>query len=281
MNNHCIICDSHNADVKYPGILKCRDCGYIYADLDMTQEQFEDLYNAGYFKGEEYSDYLSDKKMLQKNFEARLATLKKYVKPEIHKSLLEIGTAYGFFLELASDNFEYAAGVDVTKQGVEYASKELNLNAYNVDLLTWDFDNKKYDVACMWDTIEHLRSPELYIQKISDNMSKDGLIAITTGDIESRVARFRKNRWRLIHPPTHAHYFSRKSLTRLLDRYGFDVIHFEYCGFTRSIDNIAYNLFVLRTNLSWLYRALKFLRITKLNLYTNLFDIMYIIARRR
>lgn len=265
----------------YPGILRCKDCGYVYADLDLTQEQFAELYNSGYFKGEEYSDYLSDKEMLQNNFKARLTTLRKYVNPEKHNSLLEVGAAYGFFLELAAREFKHVTGIDVTEQGIEYARNKLNLNAYNIDLIEWDFENRQFDVVCMWDTIEHLRSPELYIEKIANNMPPGGLIAITTGDIDSYVARFRKNKWRLIHPPTHAHYFSRKSITRLLEKYGFEVTHFEYCGFSRSVDNIAYNLFVLRSNLSWLYRVLKYLRFTKLNLYANLYDIMYVIARRK
>jgi SAM-dependent methyltransferase len=265
----------------YPAIVKCKECGYIYADLDLSQEKFEELYNSGYFKGEEYSDYISDKEMLQRNFNDRLKTLKKYIDPNIHQSLLEVGTAYGFFLELASKEFNEAVGVDVTEEGVKYARENLNLNAYVADLLEWDFKDKKINIACMWDTIEHLRSPHLYIEKISNNMDSGGLIAITTGDIDSFVARWRKNKWRLIHPPTHAHYFSKDSITRLLDKYGYDVVHFEYSGFYRSIDNIAYNLFVLRSNFSWLYRLLKFTRITKLNLYTNLYDIMYVIGRKR
>ena len=281
MNKRCIVCDSRVADPMYPGIVKCRDCGYVYADLDMTQDEFEKLYNSGYFTGEEYSDYLTDKTILQKNFNSRLDVLKKYLNPGQHKSLLEVGCAYGFFLELAKKEFNHVVGVDVTAEGVEYAQNQLNLNAYKADLLNWDFEHQQFDVVCLWDTIEHLRAPDKYLEKISENISSGGLLTITTGDIDSRMARWRKNRWRLIHPPTHAHYLSRASLTRLLDRYDFDVVHFEHCNFHRSMDNIAYNILTLRSNYSWLYRLLKKSRILNWDLSANMFDIMYVIARKR
>lgn len=133
----------------------------------------------------------------------------------------------------------------------------------------------------MWDTIEHLRAPEAYIKSISEHMPSDGLLALTTPDIDSLMSRFRKHRWRMIHPPTHAHYFSKKSITSLLDRYGYDVVYIKYCGFYRSVDNVAYILFVLRSKLSWVYKLLKALRIGELGFYTNFYDQMYVIARRR
>lgn len=265
----------------YPGIVRCNDCGYVYADLELSQHEFEVLYNSGYFKGEEYSDYLADKSIHQRNFSDRLDLLLDYVNLNQHRSLLEVGSAYGFFLELAAQKFEYVAGVDVTESGVVYSQETLNLNTNKIDLLDWDFTGRKFDVTCLWDTIEHLRRPDLYLEKISANMSSGGLLAVTTGDVKSVVAKIRKSRWRLIHPPTHAHYFSRESLTSLMARYGFEVVHFEHCGYFRSVDNIAYNLFALRSHLSWFYNMLKSLRMTSWNIYTNLYDIMYIVARKR
>ncbi|MDH5523640.1 MAG: class I SAM-dependent methyltransferase [Desulfobulbaceae bacterium] len=281
MTSRCIVCESSEADSLYSGVLKCRACDYVYADLNLSQEEFESFYTAGYFKGDEYSDYLEDKAVHQLNFSKRLDVLNRYLDPDKHRSALEIGCAYGFFLELAAKQFDYVAGVDVTEEGVAHARDVLNLNAYQTDLLEWDFESRKFDVVCMWDTIEHLRAPDLYLNMISENMPSGGVLAVTTGDISSKMAQFRKNNWRLIHPPTHAHYFSRDSITKLLDRYGFDLLHFEHCGFYRSVDNIAYNLFALRSNLSWLYKMMKLFHVTGWNIYANLYDIMYVVARRR
>ena len=167
MTLSCIVCDSVEYENLYPAIVKCKKCGYIYAVLDLSQKDYEQLYNSRYFNGEEYSDYISDKVILQKNFTARLTTLKTIIDPDVHKSLLEVGSAYGFFLDVAKNDFLEVTGVDVFEDGVNYSRDKLKLDAYVADLLTWDFNNKHYDVVCMWDTIEHLKSPQLYIKKIS------------------------------------------------------------------------------------------------------------------
>jgi hypothetical protein len=132
----------------------------------------------------------------------------------------------------------------------------------------------------MWDTIEHIRDPHLYIEKISSIVPKDGLLALTTGDIDSLLARLQRDRWCLIHPPTHIHYFSRRTIKCLLRQYGFETIYNRYCGFFRSIDNIAYNLFVLRQKRPYLYNIIKRSGLGRIDFYINLYDIMFVIARR-
>ena len=157
----------------------------------MSQSEFEALYAVGYFNGEEYSNYLSDQKNHEKNFRLRLRLFDKYIDPHKHESLLEIGCAYGFFLNLVKDKFKSVVGVDITNEGVLYAKNQLQLNAHKVDLLQWDFENYKFDIVCMWDVIEHLKSPDLYLKKISENMTSGGILSITTGDIDSVMAKFR------------------------------------------------------------------------------------------
>ena len=279
--NRCIVCENTENERFYKGILKCKKCDHIFADLRLTDEELFDLYRKNYFFGDEYSDYVADKPIIQKNFKLRLKPLETFLNPTSHKNLLEIGCAYGFFLEVAQRRFDTVKGIDITEDGVHYAREVLNLDVIQADLLKYDFGDEKFNVVCMWDTIEHLRQPQLYIEKISKQMESGALLAITTGDICSLNARIRKDKWRLIHPPTHIHYFSKKTLTNLLDHYGFDVVYTRYCGFYRSIDNIAYNILVLRHEQPRLYKLLKQLKLTEFDFYLNLYDIMYVIACKR
>lgn len=281
MKNNCIVCGSIHAKPFYTGLLKCESCHHVAADLRMTDEELFQLYKRDYFFGDEYSDYVSDKPVIQKNFQLRLRELRKFLKPNVHKQLLEIGCAYGFFLEVAQRYFDRVQGIDITEDGVRYARQILHLDVLHSDLLKHDFESQKFDVVCMWDTIEHLRQPQLYVEKISKHMERGALLTITTGDIGSLNARLRKDMWRLIHPPTHVHYFSKKTLTQMLKNYGFEVVYNRSCGFYRSIDNIAYNILVLRQKQPKTYQILKQFKITELDLYLNLYDIMYVIARKR
>jgi hypothetical protein len=91
----------------------------------------------------------------------------------------------------------------------------------------------------------------------------------------------RGKRWRQIHPPTHLHYFSKDTLARLLDRYGFEILFCGHDGMYRSVDTIAYILLNIKHKLPAVYRTLKRTKLLDWNIYLNLYDIVFIIARRR
>jgi predicted TPR repeat methyltransferase len=172
------------------------------------------------------------------------------------------------------------SGFDISQNGVDYAREKLNLDVRNEDFLKYDFHDEQFDVVCLWDTIEHLRDPHLYLEKAGGLMTRGGLIAITTGDIQSLNARWRKEKWRLLHPPTHLHFFSKKSINGMLKRYGFEVIYNKYCGFYRSLDNMAYNLLILRNKKKFIYDFLNSHGLTRSDIYLNLYDIFYVVARK-
>lgn len=279
--NRCIVCHAAHPSPLYPGLLRCGACGYVFADANLSDEELSRLYNEGFFTGEEFSDYAADEKFFRKNFAARLRVLRRFTDPARHRRLLEIGSAYGFFLDVARRDFESVEGIDITDEGVRRSRERFGVEATCGDFLAHDYGERRYDVVCLWDTIEHLREPHRFIEKIAALTDAGALLALTTGDIESLNARLRKSRWRLIHPPTHLHYFSRATMARLLARHGFEVVYDRYCGFYRSVDNVAYNVFVLRHQMRRTYALLRRTGLTKLGFYLNLYDGMYVIARRR
>ena len=278
----CIVCGtSEKPGNLYPGILRCSSCGYIYADMRLTDEELVALYNEQFFTGAEFSDYAGDERFFRKNFRLRLRVLKRFLDPLRHQSLLEIGSAYGFFLDEAKQDFTSVQGIDITDEGVRFARESFGLDVVQDDFLSHDYGGQKFDVVCMWDTIEHLRAPHDYVEKIARHTKPGALLSVTTADADSVNARLRGRHWRMIHPPTHLHYFSAKTLEKMLDRYGFDVIYNRYCGFYRSFGNVAYNVLVLRQQKPALFRALEKSGGSHLGFYLNLYDIMFVIARRR
>jgi len=276
----CEVCDQPGQPVGYAGLRRCPACTHVWADLTIDADAVQRLYQRSYFFGDEYGNYLEDRRIIEKNFSRRLATLRQFLKPQ-HARLLEIGCAYGFFLNAARPSFQSVKGIDVSQDAVEYARKELALDVQSGDLLAADPSTLDCDVACMWDTIEHLATPRRYLETVSAHMPAGGLVALTTGDIGSFNARMQKGRWRLIHPPTHLHYFTRASLTQLLDRCGFRVVHIEWPGMYRSAGGMLHNVVALKWKRAALGEWLKRTVPAGLDVYLNLHDIMFIIAERR
>jgi 2-polyprenyl-3-methyl-5-hydroxy-6-metoxy-1,4-benzoquinol methylase len=276
--NKCIICRGTKFKTLYRGLLKCSRCGHVFANVKLGKKTLSKIYNTDYFCGKEYNNYLADKEIIQKNFKLRLKILHKFINPKYHKNLLEIGCAYGFFLEIAKNNFSKVLGIDICSDGTNYARKYLNLDVITGDFLKHNFGQQNFDIVCLWDTIEHLNNPALYLNKINQITKKNSLIAITTGDISSLLANIQKEKWRLIHPPTHLHYFSKKTLIKLLNTYGFEVIYCHYAGFYRSVNAIfQLQYFKRKKSIKSLFNKIG---LNKLNFYLNLYDILYIIARK-
>jgi cyclopropane fatty-acyl-phospholipid synthase-like methyltransferase len=194
--------------------------------------------------------------------------------------LFEIGAAYGFFLEVARPMFASVRGIDVSAEASRHAREQLHLPVETGDFLSAQF-NTPIDVLCMWDTIEHLVHPDRYLEKAAGVMSRDAAICITTGDIGSLMARWRGRNWRQIHPPTHLHYFSVSTLTKLLTRCGFRIEHVSHPGMWRSVDTMAHIVLNLRHQQHRVYASLRKLGLLNWHAYLNLGDIMFVIAKRQ
>ena len=279
--SRCLVCDGAlGPHPRLPGLHECSGCGFVTADLALSEDGLRALYGADYFHGDEYADYVAEGPELRENFRRRIDTLLTYQPADERRRLFEIGAAYGFFLDEVRSFYEHVAGVDISEAAAEFARTQLDVEVVAADYLAQVLP-EQVDTLCLWDTIEHLSRPRDFIEKAARDVRPGGLLALTTGDIDSLNARLRGRHWRMIHPPTHLHYFSRRTLVRLLDSAGFDVLHLETAGNTRSIRGIIYAILVLRGGRPGLFDKIKALPGLSQSVTLDLRDIVYIIARRR
>jgi SAM-dependent methyltransferase len=276
----CMVCGSTYGPCRLPGLKQCTKCRFITADMAMSEAELNALYGEDYFHGEEYRNYVSEEASLKANFRRRIETLQQLIPDLRQRKVLEIGCAYGFFLDEVKRDVASAKGIDISADATRYARDVKGLVA-----VTGNYTDQPPEpgvgLVAMWDTVEHLPRPDLFIEKAGREIEKGGYIAITTGDIDSLNARMRGKRWRMIHPPTHMHYFSVETLSKLLDRHGFDVVHVSHPGNARDLRSILH--FVLDLRLGWggFYRRIANWPIFNLSLTLNLFDIMFVVGRRR
>jgi hypothetical protein len=109
-----------------------------------------------------------------------------------------------------------------------------------------------------------------------------GFLFLTTGDIGSLIARVKRERWRLFHPPTHLHYFSRSTIARLLATAGLQVVKTRYVGVRRSVRQVVYSMLVLgKQRSSWLYDSIADSVIGDFSFVLNTYDIMLVVGQKR
>jgi hypothetical protein len=80
-----------------------------------------------------------------------------------------------------------------------------------------------FDAAAMLDVIEHLAEPAAMLSQLAAALRPGAALVVTTGDFGSVLARAMGRRWRLMTPPQHLWFFTRETLTMLLERHGFRV----------------------------------------------------------
>src|SRR5207249_5299251 len=95
---------------------QCQYCQLIFANLKLSENDILEIYKDQYFAGKAYLNYAEEKKALQLNFQKRIKEFLPFIENPKSKSLFEIGSAYGFFLELAKKKFHFVAGVDVNDE---------------------------------------------------------------------------------------------------------------------------------------------------------------------
>lgn len=277
----CLVCDGLLTGApKIPGLLRCGRCSFVTADIALSDDELQALYGADYFHGDEYADYIAEGPELRVNFRRRLEVLLELQPADERGRLYEVGAAYGFFLDEARTAYADVAGIDISETAAQHARDIVGVDVVAADYLTTELP-EQVDALCLWDTVEHLGAPDAFLRKAARDVRPGGLVAVTTGDVSSLNARMRGRRWRMIHPPTHLHYFSRDTLSRLLDRAGFDVVHVSTAGNVRSLKGIAYAILVLRGGSPKLFDRIKGLPGLNRGVSFDLRDIMYVVARRR
>lgn len=256
-------------------ITKCPECGIGKSCPDKFDPEM--YYDASYFNGgkqDGYSDYIGTRDVLQKHFRRDLGLLKKLGGGT--GNLLEIGCAYGYFLEVAQRQYT-VSGLEIFKEAVDDCQargltgvKHGAISAETMESLPMT------DIVVMLDVIEHLPDPREALATVTSKLRPNGLMLITTGDFSSLCAKIMGRHWRLMTPPQHLWFFTPHSLTQLTESLGFELVFIDHPFKKVPLGLIIYQIcryLSFSPHLpAWIHRF---------GLPVNLFDAMRIVLRKK
>jgi SAM-dependent methyltransferase len=253
-------------------ILQCRQCG-----LGRTEASSFDVrsyYTEDYFSGarrDGYADYQGSEPILRREFARTVRFIRRF---RNSGRLLEIGCAYGFFLQEASRFYE-ATGIEIADAAVAFCrGRGLSVTNGVADDATLA-QLEMLDVIVLLDVIEHLPDPQSTLTLCRQHLNPGGVIVITTGDFASLYARMAGPRWRLMTPPQHLWFFTPESIQRLSHSLG---LAMEVCDHPWKLVPLALIEFQMRRLLGAnRYPASDFAN--HIGLPVNLFDAMRCVLR--
>jgi 2-polyprenyl-3-methyl-5-hydroxy-6-metoxy-1,4-benzoquinol methylase len=167
--------------------------------------------------------------------------------------ILDVGCHLGMFLEVARERGWDVTGVEPSRYSVE-RSREKGLDVRHGTLDSVHFDDQSFDVVTMWDVVEHVADPLAELKQIHRILRPDGLLAVSTMDVDALFPRLAGRRWPW-YMQMHLVYFSKRTLHNMLAKAGYQVV--EMIPHKRVV-RLSYLISRIEPYCAPLYKALDF-----------------------
>ena len=268
-------------------ILRCPNCGLLFSGQPPEPGELANLYGDAYFRaaegeggreGEGYPDYVGDEELHRRNAGRRLDLLTRFASPG---RLLDVGCAAGFFADEARRRGWQAAGIELAPSMAAYARERLGLDVVEAPFGAAEPPGAPYDAVTMWDYIEHSIDPLADLRHAHALLRPGGVLALSTGDAGSLLARVSGRRWHLLTPRHHNFFFDRQTLRRALTEAGFQVRHVGTLASRYTVHYLAHKLQTMGAPFAApVSRALGGTRLGSVAVPVDLYDIVTVVAQR-
>jgi 2-polyprenyl-3-methyl-5-hydroxy-6-metoxy-1,4-benzoquinol methylase len=267
-------------------IVTCNDCGLVFTNPRFTTDELEVVYSSEKIIGGnwKYYKYLFDTtqpdeiRAVKKQavydpsfYQWKFDIIEKYCKkaPKDIK-LLDVGCGDGRFVFDAFHRGYDITGIDLSPDRVEQGIKHYNLSENMLRCMNIDefSSNEKFDVIVMFDLIEHVESPATVLQNLKKITHEDSIVLMLTMSMDSITYKLFKKNWYYINPSQHLHYFSHKTMAKMLEKNDFELlgvemddsktknfIHFIYRIMIGFINQFFFYIYTKKSILRFLFRG--------------------------
>mgnify|MGYP005849940021 CR=1 FL=1 len=214
--------------------IKCDTCGILWLNPRPLSSELSKIYQ-NYFTHEEISPYIKEggeKNRIEKILKEFLLPRRRY---ELTNSktmflgkkkpgkLLDIGCGNGSFLAGMRDLGWDVVGLEPDKKAAQIAEKQFQLKVYSDTLENLNLGSELFDAITLSHVLEHVINPRDVLSRCHSLLKSEGLLSITTPNINSFGHQRFKEFWYGLEPPRHFVLFNRNGLEKLLIDTGFEI----------------------------------------------------------
>ncbi|MTI59277.1 MAG: class I SAM-dependent methyltransferase [Firmicutes bacterium] len=233
----CPICSSKDIDVFHDKVwdnenakvYRCNKCDISFVYPQMTLKEEKEFY-LQYKNHVVKRGVISVKSVNELHHKSKLVAEKRYqvIKKFFRgvKSVCEIGSATGAFLELLYD-VNYKCAIEPDNENRIY-SKKFSQKQYS-DISEAD-KSEQFDIICMFHTFEHIRNPIKCLEWCKSHLASDGKIIIEVPHIKDPLIElydckeYKDFYFQMMHP----YIYSLYSLTYVADQSDISIIKVIY-----------------------------------------------------
>ncbi len=212
---------------------RCSNCGIQY--MAWTADSENTSYNNSYFfdsyKKQYGKTYLDDFTTIKAQCIRRTSVID-FIYRGSHKAItptvLDIGCAFGPFLDAANDAGWQVFGTDVSPDAIQYVQNTLHYPASCAAFPAFDaaaeFGIKQFDAVTMWFVIEHFQNLDAVLRAVSKMLKMGGVFAFSTPSASGVSARFNTQKFYEQSPADHYTLWEPAHASSILRRYGLKVV---------------------------------------------------------
>jgi 2-polyprenyl-3-methyl-5-hydroxy-6-metoxy-1,4-benzoquinol methylase len=293
----CNICNSDDYTVMFPSgkaqihnIVKCNVCNLIYANPQTDNVGgVEDVY-LKFSKGttdadfeEALKDFTPEKNQYMRKQFLQLKDYNKiidFVDKPGKGIFLEIGSFAGIFLNEAKKKGWQVLGIEPLLLPAYYSEKlgvKVMRTYFDKDT---DIADESIDVIVATHVIEHVSDPSEFVSKAHQVLTKGGKLILETPTYDSFVFKLLKHRERSVKCSGHIYFFTKETLSKLVEKAGFKVIKHEKVGRTLTLERLFYNFGVMTGKKQFFANAAKNLKLDKFVVKINARDMQRIYCEK-
>ncbi len=220
----CPICQSSSVRTEFPhrgyDICRCRACDHLWARGGARLD---------YAQGESLLEHYKSvegphRALMRKN----LRLLRQYLEPGAR--ILDFGCGSGLFvLEGRAQGYD-AIGLDIASW-VREAAAHWGLPLEVCPVERAPFEAESFDAIVSIVSFEHLENPASITAQLVQLLRPGGILAILSIPHSRGLPwRLLRERWWDLEPPSHLHFFSRRSMKVLLEANGLSVLRLRTTG---------------------------------------------------
>jgi len=246
--DRCEICGGKRfRGIKLAGekrIVRCLGCGLVFQHPRPTMAEAETFYRAHYFASTNevshgYEDYAALAHSIRRLSRRKLRFMEHYVKPG---TLLDVGAAYGLFLDEAKKADWRSQGVEISPEAAKVAHRLTGLPVHVGPLERTPIPPERFDAVTCWDVVEHATELHAFLGRVRDMMKRGGWFFATVPNVESPLAKWMGTAWFGYAKLEHVYYFSPRSLRRAVEMAGLEFVGWQPWPWACTVDYVARRL---------------------------------------
>ncbi len=203
---------------RYFDIMQCKGCRLVYAGFRPSEQMLAKLYGQVVD-----SVYEQEEEGRRRTFRGAVERLNAVCPGK--GSLCEIGCYTGIFLEQARLQGWDVSGVELSDWARSIAAEKRGLRCFS-SIEQERQTGTLLDSVVLWDVIEHVPDPRSMIRQVSGMLKPGGTLGLSTIVMDSLSARLLRHKYPFL-MEMHLIYFTRKTLTRLMEECGFEIVSYR------------------------------------------------------